>query len=230
MGGTINKSNLIWYYPETTDEGDDHGGDIDDSSEIPDSTGENIFDDVSDTEAEDGDTEYRKIFIKNENSTVWKDVKAFISSNTESSDDSIGIAKGGEKDTREDFTLSGDLTFEDGSATVTGDGTSFESELGAGDMIQLDDDGVYYEVSSVTDDTELELTESYSESGGTGSGTREGAVSKTYVEPDAVDHDDVLDLGSIGENGYRAIWIERVVNSDSDGYTDNSFVIEAQST
>lgn len=230
MGGTISQSNLIWYYPLTTTEGSSHGGDIDTNNSIPDATDENIFDDVTDEQRVNGSTEYRKIFLRNENSVAWKNVVGYISQDTESSDDYIEIAKGGTKDTRDSVSLTGTLTFTNGSSTVTGSSTVFTDELGENDYIKLDSDGVYYEVASVTSDTELELTENYTESGGTGDSTRQGGSDKTFYTPDNWSHSDAIGMGSIESNGYTAYWIKRVVSPDSSGYSENSFKIKAQST
>jgi len=63
------------------------------------------------------------------------------------------------------------VTFTNGSATVTGDGTSFSSQLAAGDWIQLDADGVLYRVESIEGNESLTLEHVYAETGGTGAGS-----------------------------------------------------------
>ena len=90
----IDTSLLKFYQCTTWTEGDTHGGDIDTGSEIASGSDQNIFDDVSDAEREDGDTEYRKIFVRNENADTWEAVKAWISANTPASNDEISIKLG----------------------------------------------------------------------------------------------------------------------------------------
>lgn len=50
---------------------------------------------------------------------------------------------------------------ENGSATVTGSATKWESEVGAGDLFTIVGTGVNYEVAEVVSDTELTLTSEY---------------------------------------------------------------------
>lgn len=67
-------------------------------------------------------------------------------------------------------TLTGTVTFTNGSASVTGVGTLFVSEVNIGDMIKLstDPDSAYAEVLSVTDDFNLTLSAVYTGVGGAG--------------------------------------------------------------
>jgi len=62
----------------------------------------------------------------------------------------------------------GTVTVTNGDATVVGVGTTFTTEVTAGDLFTIQRTGVPYIVASVTDDTNLELTTTYS--GTTGSG------------------------------------------------------------
>jgi len=60
----------------------------------------------------------------------------------------------------------GTVAMTNGDATVTGTGTAFTTNVSAGDWYRVDADGtgsssVWYEVSSVTDATHLELTSTY---------------------------------------------------------------------
>lgn len=69
----------------------------------------------------------------------------------------------------EQFTLlTGDLTFTNGSATVTGVGTAFTAELVPGQIITLSNGGAFdrqrVEVLSITDDFNLDLTAPYADS------------------------------------------------------------------
>lgn len=93
----------------------------------------------------------------------------------------IGIGNG-------DLTsLTGTITFTNGSATVTGSGSSFSAELAAGDFIQLDADGTLVKVASVESNTSLTLANLYDDTGGAGASslispteTDLAGASKTY--------------------------------------------------
>lgn len=56
--------------------------------------------------------------------------------------------------------LTGTVSFTNGSTSVMGSGTAFTSELSAGDKI-FGADGNWYEVASITDDTNLTLSSAY---------------------------------------------------------------------
>jgi len=90
----LSPSNIKFYQCTTWAEGDSHGGAIDTGSEITDGADQNIFDDVSNAERVAGDTEYRKIFVRNENTDLWSAVKAWISSFTPATNDEISIKLG----------------------------------------------------------------------------------------------------------------------------------------
>ena len=62
----------------------------------------------------------------------------------------------------------GTVTVTSADATVVGAGTAFADNVSAGDLFTLQDSGVFYEVASITDDTNLELTANYA--GGTEAG------------------------------------------------------------
>jgi len=76
-------------------EDETHGGTIDLGNEIPASGINNIFDDVSDNERQEGDVEWRKIYIRNENDQAWENVKCWIEQNTPAENDEIYISASG---------------------------------------------------------------------------------------------------------------------------------------
>ena len=84
---------LNWNVEDET-----HGGDIDLSAEIPASGVNNVFDNVSDEERENGDVEWRKISIRNENDQAWENVKCWIEQNTPAPNDEIYISASGTND------------------------------------------------------------------------------------------------------------------------------------
>lgn len=61
-------------------------------TEIVDATVGNLFDNVSGSEAGDGDTEFRAFYVKNTNPTIaWQEVQFWIGSNTTSVDDTLTV-------------------------------------------------------------------------------------------------------------------------------------------
>lgn len=68
--------------------------------------------------------------------------------------------------------LTGTLTFTNGNATVTGVGTSFTTELVAGDYIQLDSDGTAVKILTVDSNTSLTLTAVYPAPSGSGASSK----------------------------------------------------------
>lgn len=155
----IDPALIKWYQCTTWAEGSTHGGDIDTVNEITSGADQNIFDDVTNAQRIAGVTEYRKIFIRNENADTWAAVKLWIAQFTDSPDDEISIALG------------------------TNAGVQSVEGVGA-----------------------------------------------TYVSPDSKVHADVLSVGDLAQNAYKAIWIKRVVTASANGYTNNSFQLAAESS
>ena len=85
---------LKWYQCNEWEETATHGGTIDTASEITDDTLNNVFDDVSDAERIAGDTDYRKIFFRNENADDYSGPKVWIETNTPAAGDEVFIALG----------------------------------------------------------------------------------------------------------------------------------------
>lgn len=79
-------------------------------------------------------------------------------------------------------SLTGVSVFTLGSATVTGTGTLFTSELTPGDLIryQTDTEADWVEVRSIESNTSLTLSLPYNGTGGTGTGHRQNGLTRTY--------------------------------------------------
>ena len=90
----VNPTLIKFYQCATWAEGDSHGGDIDTGNEITTGVDQNIFDDVSNAERVAGNTEYRKIYIKNTNADIWNAVKNWIDTFTPATNDEISIKLG----------------------------------------------------------------------------------------------------------------------------------------
>jgi len=100
--GEINPANLKLYRCTTWTEGDSHGGAIDTTSEILSGNINNIFDNVSNAERENGMTDYRKVFLRNENASTWPSVVAWIQQLTNATNDEVSIALGTDGGTKAD--------------------------------------------------------------------------------------------------------------------------------
>lgn len=66
---------------------------------------------------------------------------------------------------------------------------------------------------------------------GTPAGTRvsEGAGA-TYYSPDSKVHADVRTIGDLAQNVSQAIWIKWIVSAAGNGYTDDNFILSAESS
>jgi hypothetical protein len=93
VDGEIDPAQIKIYQCAVWVEGDTHGGDIS-ATEIVSGADQNIFDDVTNAERIAGDTEYRKIFIKNLNAATWNLVKGWIDTFTPAANDEISIKLG----------------------------------------------------------------------------------------------------------------------------------------
>lgn len=98
---------IKFYQCAFWNEGAAHGGPIDLANPISASSiTNNIFDDVSDAERSTGDTEFRKIYIRNQNEVTWAEVVAWISQFTLSPDDEISILLGSDASVQSDIASS----------------------------------------------------------------------------------------------------------------------------
>lgn len=92
--GEILQSNIKFYHPLVDEEGATHGGDIDITNEITSGVDENIFDNVTNTERINGDVSYRKVFVRNENTSILPAVIGWLSANSPASNVAYAIALG----------------------------------------------------------------------------------------------------------------------------------------
>ncbi len=232
---TFEEKNIKAFQCAFWNEGNDHGGDIDLANEISLSKIEqNIFDDVSDAERVAGDTDYRKIFLRNENAETWAAVKAWISQFTLSADDEITVLLGGTKSKESTpVALTGTVTFA-ATTAIVGSGTLFTTELAVGEKIyNVTDDleTAAKAIASIEDDTHLTLSVAY---GGTVGAAKTADVAgidqATFVSPSSKTHGDVLLFSDLAENVYKGIWIKRVVGAASSGYDNNQFALKFESS
>lgn len=57
------------------------------------------------------------------------------------------------------------------------------------------------------------------------SDTQSAASAYTYYTPTSIGHANVLDLGALAQNGYKGIWIKRVVSAGGNGYAVDTMAI-----
>ena len=233
MSDEFKVSKIVVYQSRFWAEGDDHGGDIDLAHEVSiEKIINNIFDDVADSERVSGDTEYRKVFVRNENLQNWADVKGWIDQFTLAADDEITILAGGSKSkTSTPIALTGTATFA-ASTAVTGSGTKFTTELAVGEKIYnaADAESAGVAIASIESDTALTLASSYGGTVGAGVTANVAGIDQcTFVSPSAKTHSDVLGFGDISKNESKAIWIKRIVDAAAAGYTNNQFALKLES-
>lgn len=90
----VTAANFKLYKCATWTEGDTHGGEINTSTgELADSGDQVIFDDVTNDERLAGDTEYRKVFFRNENAETVS-IKCWISKPYSATNQTVSIAGG----------------------------------------------------------------------------------------------------------------------------------------
>ena len=227
-------SKIVVYQSRFWAEGDDHGGDIDLAHEISmDKIVNNIFDDVADSERVSGDTEYRKIFVRNENLQNWADVKCWIEQFTLAEDDEITILAGGSKSkTSTPIALTGTVEFA-ASTAIVGTGTAFTTELAVGELIYNATDDAESDakaIASIEDDTHLTLSVAYAGTAGAGKTCSVAGIDQcTFVSPSSKTHGDVLSFGDISKNEAGGVWIKRVVDASASGYNNNQFALKLES-
>lgn len=231
---TVKASLIKFYQSAVWAEGVAHGGAIG-AVEISSGALNNIFDDISDAERVAGDTDYRKIYVKNTNADTWAAVKAWIALFTESEDDEVTILRGGTKSTESTVVaLTGTATFAASTAIVGAGGSAFLSELAPGEKIYNNTDdaeGDAVEIASIEDDTHLTLLSAYAGTAGAAKNINVAGIDAcNFVSPNLKTHSDVLSCGSLAQDGYAAVWIKRVVDANAAGKVNNEFKLEFESS
>jgi len=227
--GTIAATLLKWYQCTNWTEAATHGGAIDTGNEITTNVANNIFDNVSDAERAAGDTEYMKIFFRNENADTYTGALAWIDSNTAAAGDAVWIQLGGSmSQAGTAIALTATATWFNGATEVYTSESSI-GEVMPGERIYNSDDDDYtlsatiYSVAA----TVILLTDKYQGTGGDGKAISVAPANTfTYVQPDASDHADVLSMGDIVQDGSCGVWIKRVVDAGAGGYVDNVFTLK----
>lgn len=231
--GTIAATLLKFYQSTNWTDASTHGGAIDIGNAITTNVSENIFDNVSDAERAAGDTEYRKIFFRNENADTYTNALAWIDSNTPCSGDAVWVQLGGSKSqTGTAIALTATATWFNG-ATEVYTSESAIGEVVAGERIYNSDDDAYTLSATIFSvaATVILLVDNYEGTAGDGKATSVASANTfTYVQPTAIDHADVLSIGNLTQDSSCGIWIKRIVDESSPGYVDNVFTIKIENS
>ncbi|WP_135612760.1 hypothetical protein [Methanococcoides sp. AM1] len=125
---SITEANIKIYQCTTWTEGGTHGGAINTAAEITSGADQNIFDDVTDAQRVAGATDYRKIYVRNENADTWNAVKSWIETIPSNANTTISIAAA---------TSAGVQSVEGVGATYyTPDTKGHANAISIGDLIQ----------------------------------------------------------------------------------------------
>lgn len=210
------------------------------ATEITDATIDNLFPSVTVQQAQDGETDYRKFFVKNTNPSInWSNVVVWKSLPTPSADDEIAIAVGSDTD--------GDGTNELLSLAVAGVITLFSSDVNTHNVTLVGEDNsgnAIKEVVSLPGFTSIPSSHIFNKlynvsvSGahqsitikqgatllGTISATQFSAM--TYYNPTT--RATGFKVGTIGVNAFKGFWLKRVVQPDAEPLENNELIIEMQ--
>ena len=231
--GEISADSIKWYQCATWTEGGAHGGAIDTGNEITSGATNALFDNVSNAERVAGDTEYRKVFIRNGNAGDWPDPLGWIESQTPATNSTISILQGGSKSLQEQDSaaLSGTFTFAASTTVLATNDVSLEVRPGEKIFNSTNDSNADAKVVSTvsTDGKTITLAEAY---GGTTGASKEAKLAPitgcTFVAPDSSSHADVLALPTLGENVSVGIWVKRVISAAGAGYTGDTYEIQVE--
>jgi hypothetical protein len=231
--GEITADGIKWYRCVNWAEGGAHGGAIDTGNEITSGASNAVFDDVSNAERVAGDTEYRKVFIRNENDGDWPNPRAWIESQTPATNSEITILQGGSKSIQEQDSapLSGTFTFAASTTVLATNDVSLEGRPGEKiDNSPNDSNSDAKVVSAVSADGKtITLAEAYA---GTAGASKEAKLApitgSTFVAPDSSIHADVLAFPTLAQNESVAIWIKRVISAAGSGYTGDTFELQVE--
>lgn len=232
----VDPDNIKIYRCANWTEGTTHGGGIDTGNEIPDATPQNVFDNVTDQERIDGDTEYRKVFFRNENADNWANLLGKIDSNTPATNTNITILAGGSKSKQSEDSdaLSGTFIFTNGGSSVTAS-TDISQECRPGEKIFNSDDDINTSAIAIasisSDGLTITLASNYNGTGGSGKTAKLAPITaSSFVTPDSYEHADALVLGSLAEDEYIAVWHKRTVSAGGNGYDADNWTIKVKSS
>jgi len=231
--GEISADSIKWYQCATWTEGGAHGGAIDTGDEITSGATNALFDNVSNAERVSGDTEYRKVFIRNENAGDWPDPLGWIESQTPATNSAISILQGGSRSLQEQdsTTLSGTFTFAASTTVLATNDVSLEVRPGEKIFNSTNDSNTNAKVVSAVsaDGKTITLAEAYDGTAGESKAAKLAPITGcTFVAPDSSIHADVLVLPTLAQNESVGIWVKRVISAAGAGYTGDTYEIQVE--
>jgi hypothetical protein len=224
----IVSASLKFYRSTVVSDAAGNGAGIDTGALIPDATSQNILPNVSDADRITGITQYRKIFLRNENVDAYNNVHAWISANTPDADTEVSIVAGGSVSTQGTDTIIPTTTFTFAASATVIASVDCSKQIRPGEMIwnSTDDTNSAKVVISDISADGLTITLGSSYGGTTGAGkaaTVQKITDSTFVL--AINEGAGVSLGNLAQNQSVAIWVKRVVAPNSSGYTDDTFTI-----
>lgn len=228
--------NLIFCGPaNSTPATQGYGGGPNSTASMTSGILQNEFLNVTDQQRREGDTDYRKQFIWNNNDENWAGVLLWISENTPASGDSVSICGGGVLSKLGEAASIGVATHMtdtvikvefsgEGSPTCYGEhvfNASEDSDMASHRKV----------ISVATESVGVYMIEIESAFGV--STTWEFTLSVTpatmfsYAEPST--KDSAIPLGNIHAGEFAGVWKKRIIESGADGYTNNGFSIRLES-
>jgi len=220
---------LLKFYRSTVwSDAAGNGTTINTGAEITTATSENIFPNITDAERQSGITKYKKVFFRNENTDAYNNVKAWIETNTPSTDTAVTIVAGGSVSTQGTDTVVPTTTFTFAASVTVVASADCSKQLRPGEQIwnSTNDTNTAKQTISAISADGLTITLGSAYAGTTGA-TKAATVQKisdaTFVT--AVNEGAGVVLGSLANNASIAVWVKLVVNASSQGYTDDTFTL-----
>lgn len=221
---------LTWYQSAFVSDNDSNGGGIG-LTQILTATKQNIFPNVPDDDRVTGGTQYRKIYLKNTNEDSYTDTIAWLSQVSPNLAESVSIVAGGSYSVQgQDSPVLGGVSFTFAASATVLASASVAGLIAPGEKIFNSSDDTNASAGTVasisSDGLTITLEAPYAGTAGSGkSGKVAGIEGSTFVTPTAWDDPDVLEIGDIPHDGYRAIWIKRTLAPGGLGYTNDGFTI-----
>ncbi len=218
---------LKFYQCTTWTEGATHGGAVNTSAEITSGVSQNIFDNVTDAERSSGVTMYRKVFFRNENADSYNGTKAWIQTNTPSTDTAVTISGAGSVSVQGTDTVVPTTTFTFAASSSVTASADCHLQLAVGEKIYNSEDAnTFAQVITAISSDGLTITLASAYTGTTGATKTAkvmAATDNTYST--AVDEANGIALGNLVQNASIGLWVKLVVNASSSGYTDDTFTL-----
>ena len=201
----------------------EYGGDVNTSAQMTTDVIDNEFDYVTNAERISGLIDYRKQFIRNENSESWEAVKLYISPNTTATMDTVDICQAGTLSLLGATALLSSATYQTATVLVVESDLTLSIRPGEWVYSVVNDGSMASakEVLSVSSTT-VTLTASF---GTSTEGTDVIAVCPATMFTYAAPNSNVTgySVGTIPASASAGVWKRRTVQPNATGQSNNSF-------